>query len=428
MGLWTFLGTLRAWFDSRKFKLAVPIFVICLIAITINDYHIFTSSLIDLADRQKRRELADLTTHSAGIVPMVLFPFLPDQDDSLALESKVILFSMAGGAHLGQDAENHFKQLEFNQILTTLWEDRHLTGLDMFFDMTTSLQDQRIKALNIVLHCYPDAVQNNSGQFFSVYHFNEVALSRPKCYQGAIPDIVAPQDGVKFPSGNPITLAWDTNGVESSSHTINLDRRITGTDWIEIEDAFASPGWYYSSAFVNEFNGKGFLLDEWQAGDTQNTFTVPEDGQYRIWIRSYKRRVNDQHNFITISGKRMEFADDSNKLNTWVWDDLGIYNLLQGQLPITLSRVYGNDEEYSVFIDALLITSDTSNPPDQIKIWESVVHTEEISSTANKYSLPEILPPGDYRWKVRIFDGNFLVDSSGARGLETPTTTFSIAP
>ncbi len=428
MGLWTFLGALRAWFDSRKFKLAVPIFVFVVIAIIFNDYHLFTSSLVDPSDRQKRRELADLTTQSAGNVPMILYPYLPNQDDALALETNVILLSVAGGGRLGQDAENHFQQLEFGQVLTTLWEDRQLTGLDLFFDKTTYLQDQRNDALNIILRCYPGAFLSNSGQFFAVYHFDEEALNQPQCYQSDPPVSIAPQDGAILPFGSPITFTWDTNGVEATSHAITLERKIVGTYWIEVEDAFLGPRWDYTSGFVNGFSGKGFLMDGWQAGDAQYTFAVPEDSQYRIWIRSYKRRVNDQHNFITINSKKMEFAGDSNTLNEWVWEDLGTYNLSQGQLPMTLSRTYGSDEEYSVFVDVLLITSDMVNPPDQVGVWESAANTGEVPSTASEYTIPEILPAGEYRWKVRIFEGNSLIDSSGVRGLETPAAAFTITP
>jgi hypothetical protein len=269
---------------------------------------------------------------------------------------------------------------------------------------------------------------SKSGQFFTVYHFTQVALSQPKCYQGATPVTIAPQDGAGLISGNPITLAWDTSGVVSTSHQVTIERKITGTYLMELEDTFTGLGWDISSDFVKDFSGKGFLLDEWQAGIAQYNFPLPEAGQYRIWIRSYKRRVNDQHNFITLDGKKVEFAGDKNMLDAWVWDDLGTYNLSQGKLPITLSRTYGIDEEYSVFIDVLLITSDTVNPPDQIKLWENVINTGEISSSAGKLSLPEILPPGNYRWKVRIFDSNKLVDSSGMRGLDSLITTFTISP
>ncbi len=145
-----------------------------------------------------------------------------------------------------------------------------------------------------------------------------------------------------------------------------------------------------------------------------------------FWIKSYKRRVNDQHNFITIKGKMLGFAGDLNPLNEWVWEDLGTMDLSRGQLPMTLSRTYGKDEEYSVFIDVVLLTADLVNPPGQVKVWETVAKTGEVSSPSNEYTLPEILPEGDYRWNVRIFDGDFLVDSSGERGLVTSFATFTI--
>jgi hypothetical protein len=428
MGLWTFLGALRAIFDNRRIKLALPVFLLVLIAIIFNDYHIFTTSLYDAVDKQKRRELSELTIQSAGDVPMILYPFLPNQDDTLALESSVILLSVAGETHLGEDSAGRFQQLEFGKVLTTLWEDRQLSGVDLFFDKTTFLQDQRDQALNIVLKCYPGVTIKESGRFFTVYHFASAVLALPQCYQGISPVSIAPQNGVTIPSGGPIIFSWDTKGVKSTSHSLILQRKVAGTYWIEVEDAFTGPFWVYSSGFVNDFSGGGFLMDGWQSGDAQYTFSVPSNGQYRIWIRSYKRRINDQHNFITIDGKEMGFAGDNNALNEWVWEDLGSFNLSQGPLPITLSRTYGKDEEFSVFIDVLLITSDLVNLPAQVRVWDNVATTTEVQSSTSEYTLSEILPPGDYRWKIRIYDGNYLIDSDGLRGLETPMSTFTLTP
>ena len=428
MGLWTFLGALRAFFDNQKFRFATPVFCLVLLAIIFTDYHIFTSSLSDATDKQKRRELSDLTAQSAGSVPMILYPYLPNEEDSLAVESSTILFSVAGATHMGNEAQNRFQQLEFSQVLTTLWNDRQLSSLDMFFDKTTFLQDQRTEALNGILRCFPGAVLSESGQFFEIYHFNKETLTQPKCYQGAPPVVIAPQDGAVLPSGDPITFAWNTNGVAATSHSILLEQKVKGTYWIEAEDSFSGPHWVFESRYINDFSGKGFLVDDWQAGEAQYSFPVPEDGRYRVWIKSYKRRVNDQHNFITINGKKMGFAGDSNTLNEWVWEDLGTYYLSAGLLPLTLSRTYGKDEQYSVFIDGLLITSDLINPPDQVKVWNSIVDSGEVPSSTSKYTLPELLAPGDYRWKVHIYDGTFLVDFTGSRGLETPMSTFTITP
>jgi hypothetical protein len=428
MGLWTFLGALRAIFANQKYKIAVPVFCLVLIAIIFNDYHIFTSSLSDSADKQKRRELSDMTTLSAGSVPMILYPYLPNVDDSLAVESETILFSVAGKDHLGEIAANHFKQLEFSLVLPTLWEDRQLSSLDMFFEITTNQQDQRIEALNLILTCYPGAVLSKSEKYYAVYHFDSDALNHPKCYEDSAPVAVSPENGATLKGSTPITFAWDTDGVVPSSFSLLLDRKTAGTYLIEVEDTFQGPHWVPTSGFVNGYSGEGFLIDDWQAGQAKYSFMVPLAGHYRIWIRSYKRRVNDQHNFITIDDKTMEFASDTNTINEWVWDDLGIYDRSQGPLPMILSRTYGTDEQYSVFIDAILITSDLVDPPDQVKVWENVANTGLISSTSSEYSLSDILPPGDYRWNVRIFDGNLLVDSSGSLGVGSLLSTFTISP
>jgi hypothetical protein len=428
MGLWVFLGSLRSGFDNRNFKLAIPIFILVILTIVINDYHIFTSTLFDAIDNQKRHELATFTEQSAGSVPMIIYTYLPKQVDPLDVETSVILLSVAGKTHLGEEAADHYKQVEFGQVLATLWEDRSLSSLDLFFDKTTYLQEQRDEALKIILDCYPKAMLARSGKYFSVYHFNSDSLVHPACFEGLPPTPTSPQDGTTVLTGVPITFAWNNNGSGTTSYSFSLDRKAAGTYLIEVEDTFSGPHWVYSSGFVNDFSGAGFILDDWHAGDANYTFNLPESGRYRIWIRSFKRRVNDQHNFITINGKVLEFASDSNTLNEWVWEDLGIYDQSKGPIPMVLSRTYGVDEQYSVFIDSILITSDLNDQPDQVKVWEALVKTGEIHSTTNEYTLSEILTPGDYRWKVRIYNDDFLVDSSGARGVDSPSSTFTVVP
>jgi hypothetical protein len=95
---------------------------------------------------------------------------------------------------------------------------------------------------------------------------------------------------------------------------------------------------------------------------------------------------------------------------------------------LILSRTYGKDEEYSVFIDALLITSDSTSQPEQLEIWESARDMVEVPSSSHEYLISEGLPFGDYRWRVRIFIGDSLVDSKGVRGLEMPFASFTISP
>jgi 4-amino-4-deoxy-L-arabinose transferase-like glycosyltransferase len=429
MGLWIFLSALRYWLDGLKLKLAVPVFLFALTLLVFNDYHIFTSSLTDPVERQKRRELADLTTESAGSVQMILFPYIPNEDDSLYVESHILRFAIASGHHTGLEVDNFYRQIPFDQALITLNQDKQLDSLDLFFDKTApDLVTERQAALKTILGCYPEAVLKVSGRFFDVYSFDSESLGQPKCYQSLPPVLISPPDGASLETDTPTTLEWDPQGTQFTAYSLTIERKSTESYWIETESTFAGPGWSTSADYVSGFNGTGFLLDNWEAGTASYTLPVGEAGDYRLWVRSYKRQQNDQVNFITINGIKTEFASNDNPLNQWVWEDLGEYSLPAGDLPIDLTRSYGNDQEYSVFIDTILLTPDLVDPPDQVRIWENVLSTEKIFSSSTEFTLPQPLPPGEYRWKVRIFNGTALIDASGAQGVESQVAVFSVQP
>jgi 4-amino-4-deoxy-L-arabinose transferase-like glycosyltransferase len=427
MGLWTLLGALRAWLEISRLKLAITVFAMLIIGIFLNDYHIFTSSLVDPVDRQKRRELADLTIQSTSHVPMILFPFEPNQGDMNEGESPIISFSVAGRPRFGLQADQLYKQIPFDQTLLTLWQDRKLPAIDLVYDKTAASRlDQRSHDLEIVVNCYPGAVLKTSGHFFDVYHFNAQTLNEPTCYQSAIPEPIAPADGAVLSSGNPLTFSWNSNGAASSSFNVSVQLKAANTFLIEAENVFQSSGWYLSPNYVSGYSGSGFIEDQWHAGITSFNFQAPENNQYRVWIRTYKRRENDQHNFISMNGQTIEFAKNGNTLDAWVWEDLGTFTLNRGSVPISLSRTYGQDEEYSVFIDSMLITSDLQQSPSELKDWINVFDSGEITSPTNQYQLAQTLPAGVYRWSVHIYDGDRLIDATGARGIQTPYSTFTI--
>jgi 4-amino-4-deoxy-L-arabinose transferase-like glycosyltransferase len=428
MGLWTFLAGLRTWFDGLKLKFALPIFAILLVAILFNDYHIFTSSLSDPSDRQKRRELADLTAQSAASVPMILYPYEANQDDSVVLESHVLLFSVAGAHKIGLDAAKYYQPVEFDQTLLTLYQDRRLDSVDLIFDKTaTNRVDERFASMQVILHCYPAATMTTYGQFFNVYHFDGKTLAQPECYQGPPPVAISPQNGAVLSASEPTTLKWNADGLAITGHSITVERKVPNNYWVEVEEAFQGPGWSPSSEYVNDFTGSGFLYDNWDAGAAEYSLPIDQTGRYHIWVRSYKREKNDQVNFITVNGIKTEFASNSTTLNAWVWDDIGTYTLSKGSLPIQLTRTYGNDDEYSVFIDSILVTSDLLDPPDHISIWQNVLDSGMIPSASSEYSLPQALSPGEYRWKVRLFNGDRLIDSTGTQGVASQLASFIIS-
>lgn len=429
LGLWVCFGALRGLFDYQFPYLARTIFVISVFVILANDYHIFTQGLIDPLERQKRRELADLTYTSAVSEQMILLPYLANKGDTIELESHVLLFSVAGAQSLGLDASQYYQVTEYDKLLSTLWASRNLDGLDIIYDKTSDLlQAQRAEFLNAVLRCYPGANLFYTGYFFDVYRFDVEALKESECYSPSTPISVKPSASDKLLVTTPIIFKWDENGVEPTSFKLIVDHKRDDVFWIEVEDIFQGPGWSVLNNFVNDVNGTGFLLDDWQAGEATSTFTLPEDNEYRVWIRSYKRRNNDQYNFIKIGDKTLEFAETGSLLDQWVWKDLGVMNLQKGQLPLALTRLYGQDEQYSVFIDSLVISSDLGFDPRTESVWEPALHTPEIPISDNQYSPAEALVPGEYRWRVRIFDGDRIVDSTGMRGVESQPEVFWIIP
>lgn len=429
MGLWVFLAALRPWVDRPKFRASIPIFLILLLVIFANDYRVFATGIGDPVDRVKRRELADLTALSAANTDLLLYPYFPAQNDTVELETHVLLFTVAGARGAGLEAENNFSQVPYDQLLPLLWKNRGQPGLDLFYDKTAlTMQEERAQILETLLGCYPGASLLASGKYFDVYHFDSETINQPLCYVSAPPTLVSPPEGAEIASGAPILLDWDTADVATTGFTVSIEQHNPNVYWIEAEDVFQTNGWYAASEFTTGFTGSGFLLDNWESGEAQYSLSLEEDGEYRIWVRSFKRRYNDQQNFITVNEQSFAFAGNDSQLDQWIWESVGTFSLPAGEVTLGLGRVYGQDEMFSTFVDAILVTADLDSPPEESSLWQTVYAVEEPSNLLSQFIVTESLPPGEYRWSVRVFDGERLIDSAGERGVAMPFATLTILP
>lgn len=428
LGLCVGYGILRSALDTRKPHPSTLLFGFTVLTIFISNYSVFTNKIDDPTDRVQRRELADLTAASAKDVDLILFPFSPAQNDPVELESQVIIFSVAGEHDGSLEVDNDYAQVPFNELLVTLWEHQNIGSIDILYDKSRAAIDpERDIVLNTVLQCYPDAKLETAGEFFEVYRLDSTALTSPVCYQASTPTAVSPVNGATIPAGTPLTLEW-TSIVESTRFSVTLQQRVPDIYWLEAEDVFASNGWYANSAFVTGFSGSGFLEDAWNSEETQYNLNIAQEGEYRIWVRTYKRRINDQYNFIIINGENFPFAGETTPLSRWIWEPIGTFNLQAGSTSLSLNRVYGQDEQYSVFIDAILVTSDLTASPEESQVWETVYNESELSSPASRITLDRAFGSGEYRWSVRVFDGNKLIDSQGELGIPMSFATFIIQP
>ncbi len=429
LGLWTCLAALRAWLPRNASRLAVPVFMLLVIAILANDYVIFTSRLTDPLERQKRRELADQTAQAARQVDVILLPYVPLMNDSVQVESHVILFAVAGVKHKGLDAEKHVEPIEFENLMPALWEARNRAGAAILFDKSVEASRQdRERVLRVVLTCYPLAVLSGSGRFFDVYLFSPIALTQPACFQPPVPQSLTPEEGATLSADAFPAFAWDTHGISSTSFALTVERKREDVFWLEAETDFAGDGWHNEAVYAEGYNGIGFLIDDWQSSPAEYEFHAPQEGTYHVWVRYYKREDNDQRTFLSMAGQTVEFAQNGGPRNEWIWKDLGAFYLPAGPTPLLLSRAYGQDPQYAIFIDSVVVTSSPDFQPERDRAWQVAFKLDEMTSSAAQYTLPSALAPGQYRWSVRIFDGNRLVDSSGARGVESPPATFTVTP
>jgi len=198
--------------------------------------------------------------------------------------------------------------------------------------------------------------------------------------------------------------------------------------WVEAETFSHDKGWYEEAAFAGDYSGAGYLTDSWQSGAARAQVQVEQPGRYTVWARSYRREVNDQHNFIALDrNPPVEMASGKpSTLYRWQWEALGAYSLEAGEHTLTLTRSYGTDPPFSLFIDAVALSADPSYDPSTTDLWRTVFDSGEVMSSALIYALPGDLPAGRYRWHVRVFEDEQLVDWQGQRGVQMPDAEFTV--
>ena len=411
--------------DSRVILLG---FIGLLAALAFLDLSIFSTQLRDPDDRRKRRELSDLIAASVRAAPVTYLPYLPFQNDVMYQEANLLEFTVAGvvGARHPTD---YYLVVPFEQLLPKLWDGRNaVRSVRVLWDKTTpSSNEARQRMLNTLLRCYR-GVQATNGKFFDVYTLPDLAT--PACHSIAGVRPVSPEPGALLTANRPVTLAWQTGGNAPLSSRRVVQAQNERVVWIEAESFSHDTGWYEEAVFAGDYSGAGYLTDSWQSGEARATVMVEQPGGYTLWVRSYRRVVNDQHNFISLDrNPPVEIAvGGSATFNRWQWEALGTASLEAGEHMLTLTRTYGSDPHFSLFIDALALSADPSFDPNATDLWRTAFDSGEGMSSALDYTLSEGLPAGHYRWYVRVFEGERLVDWQGQRGVQMPDAEFTVRP
>jgi hypothetical protein len=324
---------------------------------------------------------------------------------------------------------DYYLAVPFEQLLPRLWDGRNaVRSVRVIWDKTAPSGDEaRQSTLDTLLRCYPGA-QLASGKFFDVYTLPNLAA--PACHSIARVAPVSPESGALLKADQPVTFAWQTGGNALLSSRLVVQAQNDRVVWIEAETFSHDEGWYEEAAFAGDYSGTGYLTDSWQSGEARAKVMIEQPGGYTLWVRSYRRVINDQHNFISLDrNPPVEIAlGGPDTFNRWQWEALGTTSLEAGEHMLTLTRTYGADPHYSLFIDAVALSADPVFDPNTTDLWRTAFDSGEVTLPTLDYMLPEGLPAGRYRWHVRVFEGERLVDWQGQRGIQMPDAEFTVGP
>jgi len=403
-------------------------FALVLLGLVLYDVNVFSTRLDDPAEQQKRRELADLVRASTSTAPITYLPYVPTLGDVIDLEQNLIEFSVAGVRGLSRPTA-YYTLIELGNLLGRIWDDRALySTANIIVDKTTFNDPNRQKRnalLSALRWCYP-RTQIQPGQFFDVYRLSAEDLQQPTCHSTNALLALQPERGTDLISDRPMTFEWRLNPPPQAFQLV-VERRNPKLIWLEAESLFSQDqGWFREARYAADFSGSAYLADNWRAGAAVAQVNITQPAKYRLWVRTYRRAIDDQQTFIAMDAAApIEIATAQTPLNAWVWQPVDDYELDVGRHTVTLSRTYGTSPHRSIFIDAVVLSADPTFDPGSHTPWILALDTGQ-QPFATSFTLSGGLPPGRYRWRVQVYDGDRLVNSLGQRGIGTDPQEFNV--
>lgn len=383
--------------------------------------YIYFNEVADFEDRQMRREVAEMARDVASEDNLIVLASIPRANEPLNNEFQMIeLFMME---KLSDDQiKTSYKNVALDEVLPFLADLSERPNRSIFFDKRTALESgQRADLQNAVRTCYPQAVWTE-GAYFDRADLSADMLANPACTSAVL---TLKQD-------TPSIFTWElshgtANKVALACQVLTADR-----NWLEAESFKPGAAWQPEISFVTGWNGDGFLMDNYGSQPTMFNVQVDENKPFYLWVRYYKRSVDDYPAEITLNGQTFSFDSyGENNLNTWVWEKLGPFEAPVGVNKAALSRPYtGNPQQFmAIFIDAIVIADDPDFIPSDNHFVALPLKTISFPSELPQGSLSLSLEPGTYRCRAEAFSRTEnLVDAFGRTPVPSNMLEFEITP
>jgi hypothetical protein len=150
------------------------------------------------------------------------------------------------------------------------------------------------------------------------------------------PEKVQPQ------SDAPTGFDWSIDPASPVASTLQCWRERDRLLWIEAESFGMLDGWITDTHFVTGWSGTGYLADSPDSRFARTTIDIPQPGDYRVWVRSLRRKADDFPAFLSIAREpSLPFGEsDLGELNVWRWQQVADLRLEAGSMPIQLTRPF----------------------------------------------------------------------------------------
>jgi hypothetical protein len=411
------------------FLIVAPLVVAFGAATMVVNWRVYFHELVDPADRQQQRELVNMVSSLTAEGHMLILPIRPYHSDELEIETDAVRVTVASHTGFAQ-AEEHYEYVAFEDLVQAITRSRQ-AGQEpaILYDKRLEPEDSQPQdAIDQVLSCYPSA-EVRQGRFYDAYVYSRDALNSEACYGAPQPTPLSP--GQSVPLGTPLVLSWQSEARQQTGYGVLLERRRPDVIFVEAEDFAHLNGWTVDVRFAPGFSGRGFLVDPFTTAEATHEVTVPREGEYYLWIRSYRRVVDRSKNFVSVDGHSWLFSDlaQSVPLNQWAWSRIGPVWLSGGTHSIGLRREPDPDVFMQMFVDSLVLTTDLQFDPATGSPWDTVVDSGIISSDATSFAVDgAAILEGEYRWRVQVFDGDLLVSADGSTGLWSEPKGFEVVP
>ena len=137
---------------------------------------------------------------------------------------------------------------------------------------------------------------------------------------------------------------------------------------VEAESFTDKGGWAVDQQFM-DLMGSPYLIAHGMGvpvADAETTATVPEDGRYRVWVRTYNwtapwTDAKGPGRFRVGVGRRYKTPELGCTGDRWQWQDGGVVKLKKGAQRITLTDKTGFDGR----VDAILLTTELDRSPEE---------------------------------------------------------------